>query len=106
MGDSARDALVAYLWSWLENQVMAALKAVPLGQTDGQRLLLRSGSLLASIADEAAAAEETLTLPPDWRSHPAATRRNTRACSVPERAPATDIFMPTPAPTLAFEVTY
>ena len=30
-----RDALVAYLWSWLENQVMAALKAVPLGQTDG-----------------------------------------------------------------------
>lgn len=29
--------LVAYLWSWLENQVMAALKAVPLGQTDGHR---------------------------------------------------------------------
>ncbi len=33
------DALAAYLWSWLENQVMAAVKAVPLGQTDGQRLL-------------------------------------------------------------------
>jgi urease accessory protein len=34
-----RDALTGYLWSWLENQVMAALKAVPLGQTDGQRLM-------------------------------------------------------------------
>ena len=53
-----RDALVAYLWSWLENQVMAALKAVPLGQTDGQRLLLKLGKRLASIAEEAAAAEE------------------------------------------------
>lgn len=26
-------------WSWLENQVSAAIKLVPLGQTDGQRLL-------------------------------------------------------------------
>ena len=54
----ARDALVAYLWSWLENQVMAALKAVPLGQTDGQRLLFRLGASLSGIADEAAAAED------------------------------------------------
>ena len=54
----ARDALVAYLWSWLENQVMAALKAVPLGQTDGQRLLLRLGDGLSAIADEALGADE------------------------------------------------
>jgi urease accessory protein len=47
-------ALVAYLWSWLENQVMAALKAVPLGQTDGQRVLLRLGDRLAAIAQLAA----------------------------------------------------
>jgi urease accessory protein len=39
-GIPAQEALVAYLWAWLENQVMAALKAVPLGQTDGQRILL------------------------------------------------------------------
>jgi urease accessory protein len=37
-------ALQAYLWSWLENQVMAAVKAVPLGQTDGQRILLSLGN--------------------------------------------------------------
>jgi urease accessory protein len=57
-GIPARDALVAYLWSWLENQVMAALKAVPLGQTDGQRLLLRLGGSLSAIADEALGAED------------------------------------------------
>ncbi len=53
-----RDALIAYLWSWLENQVMAALKAVPLGQTDGQRVLMRLGGSLAAIAGRALTAEE------------------------------------------------
>ncbi len=56
----ASEALVGYLWSSLENQVMAALKAVPLGQTDGQKLLLRLGAALASIAEEAAAGEDGL----------------------------------------------
>ena len=51
----ARSALIAYLWAWLENQVMAALKSVPLGQTDGQRLLLRLAALLPGIADAACA---------------------------------------------------
>jgi urease accessory protein len=39
----AQPALVAYLWAWLESQVMAAIKLVPLGQTDGQRILLALG---------------------------------------------------------------
>ena len=34
------DAVTAYLWSWTENQVSAAIKAVPLGQVAGQRILL------------------------------------------------------------------
>ena len=58
-GIPAREALIAYLWSWLENQVMAALKAVPLGQTDGQRLLLRLGANLVAMADDAFAAEDS-----------------------------------------------
>ncbi|MFK5893533.1 MAG: urease accessory protein UreF [Pseudomonadota bacterium] len=33
------DALRGFLWSWCENQVAAAIKLVPLGQTAGQRLL-------------------------------------------------------------------
>jgi len=48
------EALVAYLWSWIENQVLAAVKAVPLGQTDGQRLLLSLGGRLEEIASCAA----------------------------------------------------
>jgi len=47
-------ALVAYLWAWAENQVMAAVKSVPLGQTDGQRLLLSLGGRLGGIAERAA----------------------------------------------------
>jgi urease accessory protein len=46
-----REAVVAYLWSWLENQVMAALKAVPLGQTAGQKILLALGDRLGALAD-------------------------------------------------------
>jgi len=42
-------ALQAYLWAWLENQVMAAVKAVPLGQTDGQRILLGLGERISAF---------------------------------------------------------
>ena len=34
-----QEALTGYLWSWLENQVLCAVKLVPLGQVAGQRLL-------------------------------------------------------------------
>lgn len=54
-GIEPRSALVAYLWAWCENQVMAAVKSVPLGQTDGQRMLLALGARLAGIAERAAA---------------------------------------------------
>lgn len=43
-------AVTAYLWSWAENQVMAALKAVPLGQAAGQRLLADLGSRIPAAA--------------------------------------------------------
>ncbi len=36
-----RDAALGYTWSWLENQVVAGVKIIPLGQTEGQRLLLQ-----------------------------------------------------------------
>jgi urease accessory protein len=51
-GIAPRQALVAYLWAWLENQVMAALKAVPLGQTDGQKILLKLGARLQDVSEE------------------------------------------------------
>jgi urease accessory protein len=46
-------ALQAYMWAWVENQVMAAVKSVPLGQTDGQRILLSLGERISSYAEKA-----------------------------------------------------
>ena len=46
-------ALEAYLWSWLENQAMAAVKSVPLGQTEAQRMLLSLGSRIHDIVGHA-----------------------------------------------------
>lgn len=40
-GVEKETALAAYLWSWVENQVLAAIKTVPLGQIEGQQLLHR-----------------------------------------------------------------
>ena len=51
-------ALVAYLWSWIENQVMAAIKSVPLGQTAGQKSLLALGARLDDIAQAAVACDD------------------------------------------------
>jgi urease accessory protein len=53
------DALTAWLWSWAENQAMAALKAVPLGQAAGQRLLQEIGRRLPFIAEQALALDES-----------------------------------------------
>lgn len=46
---SAQDMLHAYAWSWVENQVSAAMKTVPLGQVAGQKILLELGALLPEI---------------------------------------------------------
>jgi len=47
------DALLAYLFAWLEGSVLAAVKLVPLGQTAGQRMLIALGAELPSIASRA-----------------------------------------------------
>ncbi|MGE0805815.1 MAG: urease accessory protein UreF [Burkholderiaceae bacterium] len=39
-GLPCRAASLGWGWSWLENQVQAAVKLVPLGQSDGQRVLV------------------------------------------------------------------
>ena len=51
----AREALAAYLFAWIENQVLASLKCVPLGQTDGQRVLLDLAQRISAVVDSAAA---------------------------------------------------
>ena len=51
-----REALGAYLFGWIENQVMAAIKAVPLGQTQGQRMLGSLAQRIEAIVERAALA--------------------------------------------------
>jgi urease accessory protein len=51
----AQPALVAYLWAWLESQVMATIKLVPLGQTERQRILQALVERLSAVSERAAA---------------------------------------------------
>ena len=53
-----RQALVGYLWAWLENQVSAAIKTVPLGQMSGQRLLAALSAGLPGLTDAALSMED------------------------------------------------
>ena len=53
-----RDGVCAYLWSWIENQVTAAIKAVPLGQMAAQRVLLASHAPLAEAVAIATALDD------------------------------------------------
>ncbi|MGZ8271297.1 MAG: urease accessory protein UreF [Methylophilus sp.] len=48
-----QDMLHAYVWGWLENQVSAAMKTVPLGQVAGQKILLTLGQVLPDIVQQA-----------------------------------------------------
>jgi urease accessory protein len=52
------DALAAWVWSWAENQTMAALKAVPLGQAAGQRILLEIGTRIPAVVERALALDD------------------------------------------------
>ena len=51
----AGDSLLAYLWSWAENQVLVAVKSLPLGQSAGQRVLQAVGASMESVTAAAAA---------------------------------------------------
>ena len=57
-----RECLLAYAFGWAENMTQAAIKAVPLGQSAGQRILAR---LAAEIP---MAVEHALELPNDGRT--------------------------------------
>ena len=54
----AHSTLHAYLWSWAENQVSAAMKTVPLGQVAGQRMLLEIGAKIPAAVKTACALQD------------------------------------------------
>ena len=46
------EAATGYAWSWTENQVVAATRLLPLGQTACQRLLAAAGPVIAAAVEE------------------------------------------------------
>lgn len=52
-------ALQAWLWSWLENQIMVLMKTMPMGQVAGQKLLARLLPDLDAAAELAQGLDET-----------------------------------------------
>jgi urease accessory protein len=52
------DCLLGYAWGWTENQVAAAIKLVPLGQTDGQRVQLKLAERLPATVARAMKVED------------------------------------------------
>ena len=52
---SAQDALAAWLWSWLENQLAVLMKTLPLGQQAAQRLTSELLPLLQNAQQNASA---------------------------------------------------
>jgi urease accessory protein len=52
------DVLQAYAWSWVENQVSAAMKTVPLGQVAGQKILLHLGQQLPDLVSHSMALDD------------------------------------------------
>jgi urease accessory protein len=51
-------ALAGYVMSWLENQVLVAVKALPLGQVAGQRMLLALGERIPAVVARAATLDD------------------------------------------------
>lgn len=56
-----QQALDAYLWAWLENQVAAAIKTIPLGQQAGQNMLSELTPVVTRASQAAAKLQEQ-----DW----------------------------------------
>ena len=58
LGLNKADVLTAYSFSVLENQVLAAVKTVPLGQMSGQRILWHLHSLVPQAVEQALALQD------------------------------------------------
>lgn len=51
---SSENMLAGYVWSWLEGMVSVSVKLVPLGQSDGQRLLYHLSEYIAEVCEQSA----------------------------------------------------
>jgi len=81
-GIALEEGALGYAWVWCEQQVAAAVKLIPLGQTAGQRLLLGLSAMIpAAVRAGCALADEDLGgLRPASASRAPDTRPSTRGC--------------------------
>lgn len=55
------EAATGYVWAWTENQIIAATRLIPLGQTASQRLLVAAGpAIAAAVAEGLTLADEEI----------------------------------------------
>ncbi|MFC3152972.1 urease accessory protein UreF [Litoribrevibacter euphylliae] len=47
------ECLIGFSWAWLENQIAAASKAMPMGQTDGQKIMRRLIPVIDNVVTQA-----------------------------------------------------
>ena len=57
-GVDVEAAACGYLWTWWENQVAAAIKLIPLGQTAGQRILSAAAQHIPDLVGVALAVDD------------------------------------------------
>ena len=82
----ARSALIAYLWTWLENQVMAALKSVPWARPTASACCFRSLRCCPASPMQPARSATTIYAisRPASPSCAAGMKLNIAGCSVPD----------------------
>jgi len=54
-----QEAALGYTWAWLDNQIIAGIKIIPLGQTEGQRLLLQLSAEIPKIVSQGLQTNDT-----------------------------------------------
>lgn len=52
------ESCLGYGWAWLENQVLAGVKIIPLGQTEGQQILLKLSHCITNVIEEGLALDD------------------------------------------------
>jgi urease accessory protein len=57
-GLTVEECLIGFIWSWLENQITSASKAMPMGQTDGQNIIRHLIPEIAAVIENAMQVED------------------------------------------------
>jgi urease accessory protein len=57
-GLTEKECMIGFIWAWLENQITAASKAMPMGQTDGQNIIRHLIPGIEAVIESAISVED------------------------------------------------